>query len=95
MKLSHLFLASLLVLGLSVSAYSQTTSVQPMGMAQPGGDRRHQIYEGITKIDRAYQHLAIAGDDWGGHREAAMKDLMAAKQELQIALDFENQQLGR
>lgn len=63
-------------------------------MRQPGHDHRRQIIAGIHKIEAAYNHLAEAGDDWGGHREAAMHHLESAKHELEEALEFENQKMG-
>ena len=93
-KTPVLFAASFIVLTLSVPALAQT-AMPPEGqpMHQPGHDHRHQIEEGIHKIDHAYDHLAQAGDDWGGHREAAMQDLQNAKHELEAALAFENQHM--
>ncbi len=65
-----------------------------MAQMQPGNDHRHQIRIGIHKIDEAYNHLASAGDDWAGHRGAAMQHLQEAKHELEVALQFEEQQMG-
>jgi Spy/CpxP family protein refolding chaperone len=102
MRLSQLSLASVLLISLAAPAFAQNsaappgaTTTMPMHEGQPGGDHRRQIIDGINKIDHAYQHLQAAGGDWGGHREAAMNDLMAAKQELGAALAFENAQMGR
>ena len=98
-KSSVLFVASVVLLSLSVSALAQTATppdVQPVPAPmhrQPGHDHRRQIEEGIHKIDHAYDHLAQAGDDWGGHREAAMKDLQNAKRELEAALEFESKHM--
>jgi hypothetical protein len=95
MKLKHLALAVAL-LGASfaqpVLAQEAPPPGQPM-MHQPGNDHRKQIRIGIHKIEAAYDHLASAGDDWGGHRAAAMQNLQAAKHELEVALQFEEQQL--
>jgi hypothetical protein len=98
-----LLIAGLLVMGLAVPAIAQTAAPYPgpttgpvpgQPWHQPGGDHRRQIRIGINKIDAALNHLASAGDDWGGHRAAAMQNLQAAKQELVTAMEYEDQLLG-
>jgi len=96
-KQTALYTVALVALSLASPAMAQTAvpmQGQPMHV-QPGNDHRREIAEGIHKIEHAYDHLAKAGDDWGGHRAAAMQDLENAKHELEVALQFENQQMHR
>jgi hypothetical protein len=53
--------------------------------AMPGDDRPREINAGMQKIDAAAANIRAAGDSWNGHRDAALRDLQAARHELELA----------
>jgi hypothetical protein len=53
-------------------------------------DRDHEIKAAITKLEKAKNDLSAkkSGDEYGGHREEAIKHLDAALGELHQALEY-------
>jgi len=76
-----LLLAALLSV---VLFYSVTT------LAQSGTHERHpKIHHAIVALEAAQAELKSAAHDFGGHREAALKECNSAIVQLKLALDYD------
>jgi hypothetical protein len=67
-----------------VLLYSVTT------LAENGAHERHpKIRHAIVALDAAKAELKSAAHDFGGHREAALKECDAAIVQLKLAMDYD------
>jgi hypothetical protein len=68
----------------AVLLYSVTT------LAQGEKHERHpKIHHAIVALDAAKAELKSAAHDFGGHREAALKECDAAIVQLKLAIDYD------
>jgi hypothetical protein len=67
----------------AVHAQSTNAPVHPRREAHPA------IHRAITSLEAAKVELKNAAHDFGGHREAALKECDAAIQQLKLALEYD------
>jgi Spy/CpxP family protein refolding chaperone len=95
-KLLALFAASavgLSVLTYSVCAQSAPTPTPPANPAAPTGGRHYHpaIRAAIRALERAKAEMQAAAHDFGGHRVDAINACDIAIAQLQLALQYANQ----
>jgi hypothetical protein len=70
------------------TAFAQSTPPPAAGQA-PAHERHPAIRNAIRALEKAKVDLKNADHDFGGHREAALKECDAAIEQLKLALQYD------
>lgn len=73
------------------TALAQSTPPPPATPQVPAHERHPAIRNAIHALEKAKVDLKNADHDFGGHREAALKECDAAIEQLKLALQYDKQ----